>query len=197
VLDLPAALNRCSGNPVLLARLLQTFLQGGDTVQRIKEALADSDRPVAAREAHGLKGVTAMLEAKTIVPVAARLEDLLRDPLGDPGETLVELEVLHGAFLDRLATWSRQADLGGAPGTLAEPGPEPSRDLHQTLLNLDAHLARNSFGATKDLHTLADLETPTGLRAELPAMAALVARMAFREARQRLRPFLATQADLS
>jgi len=197
VLDLPAALNRCSGNPVLLARLLQTFLQGGDTVQRIKEALADSDRPVAAREAHGLKGVTAMLEAKTIVTVAARLEDLLRDPLGDPGETLVELEVLHGAFLDRLATWSRQADLGGAPGTLAEPGPEPSRDLHQTLLNLDAHLARNSFGATKDLHTLADLETPTGLRAELPAMAALVARMAFREARQRLRPFLATQADLS
>jgi len=188
VLDVGAALARCGGDGELLARLLHLQLKGEDPLAVLRRALAAGDRPAAFRAAHSMKGNAGLLEAGDLSLASQRLEALLRDPEGDWEAALEALATLHGAFLDQVRAWAQDQE---APPDLPVAGGVPS-----LLAALDAALERRSFEANRILGSLADRDAPGGLLDALPRLQSLVDRMAFRDARRLLKPFLVSPAIL-
>ena len=76
-LDVPALLHRCMSDAPTAARVLEHFQQSApDTVDRIEQALAESDTSEAARLAHSLKGDAASLSAEPLRAATLALEEL-------------------------------------------------------------------------------------------------------------------------
>ena len=79
VLALEQALARLAGHRTLYAQMARLFAQEqGESVARLREALAQDDRIEAARAAHTLKGVAATLGAEALSAVAAQFERALK-----------------------------------------------------------------------------------------------------------------------
>jgi len=77
-LDLRAGLRRVAGMKGLYVKTLRSFLeQQEDIVARIRRSIADGDIETAGREAHTLKGLAGMIDARGLQGVAATVEELL------------------------------------------------------------------------------------------------------------------------
>jgi HPt (histidine-containing phosphotransfer) domain-containing protein len=146
-LDTVSGLRRVAGNRKLYRDLLGQYVVGqADAPARIQAALAAGDRAAAERLAHTLKGVSGNIGAIVIEPLAAELEQALRQPGGM--ETIEPLLVRTGealaawiAQLQAALTSNRPADLPAAPALdRAELQPILAR-LEQLLADDDAEAA--------------------------------------------------------
>jgi two-component system sensor histidine kinase/response regulator len=92
---------RLMGDAVLFARVLARFRQEYRPAgERIRDALAAGDLPLAQRLAHTLKGAAAMIEAVPLRDASQAMEQALRHGDGDGGLE-AHLARLEGA-LDRV-----------------------------------------------------------------------------------------------
>jgi CheY-like chemotaxis protein len=116
-LDVKQGLQRCTHNPAFYASMLRRFVASQEGVsQRIEEALASKDLPLAERLAHTLKGVAGNLGASSIQHDAEELENALQR--GTPmAQTRAALE-RTAAALDALIT-----ALKAAPGLVKLESP--------------------------------------------------------------------------
>ena len=109
VLALEQALARLAGHRTLYAQMARLFAQEqGESVRRLREALAQGDRTEAARAAHTLKGVAATLGAEALSTIAAKLERALKrrtepDELERMSDQLGEQLALAIVALERAA----------------------------------------------------------------------------------------------
>lgn len=94
---------RLMGDAVLFARVLARFrLEYQHAGERIRDALAAGDLPLAQRLAHTLKGAAAMIEAVPLREASHAMEQALRHGDGDgDGGLEAHLARLEGA-LDRV-----------------------------------------------------------------------------------------------
>ena len=146
-LDTVSGLRRVAGNRKLYRDLLDQYVVGqADAPARIQAALAAGDRAAAERLAHTLKGVSGNIGATVIEPLAAELEQALRQPGGM--ETIEPLLVRTGealaawiAQLQAALTSNRPAGLPAAPA-LDRAGLQPIlARLEQLLADDDAEAA--------------------------------------------------------
>ncbi|ARJ65957.1 hypothetical protein WV31_09980 [Magnetospirillum sp. ME-1] len=93
-LDMRAGLRRVAGMTSLYVDTLRSFIeQQGDAVARIRAALTEGDLKRAERDAHTLKGLAGMIEAREVRDAATRIEAACAaGELGGGAEALDELE---------------------------------------------------------------------------------------------------------
>jgi two-component system sensor histidine kinase/response regulator len=127
-------LARLMGDAALFARVLARFRnEYRHAAERIREALAAGDLPLAQRLAHTLKGAAAMIEALPLREEAHALERTLRDGAGDPDAQLARLE-------SALARVMRELDAVSMAPAVAQGG-VPQRTHADALPRLHALLA--------------------------------------------------------
>lgn len=91
VVDKEALLELVDNDPEFLDHLIQTFLDDCTTyMESIREAVEKGDADGVAREAHGLKGAVANLQAKPAQKAARRLEHLGRTGAMDEAPAALE-----------------------------------------------------------------------------------------------------------
>ena len=146
-LDVASGLRRVAGNRKLYRDLLNQYVAGqASAPARIQAALAAGDWATAERLAHTLKGVSGNIGATTIQPLAADLEQALRQQAGMA--TIAPLLTQTG---DMLTAWTAElraalagdqpADLPAAPA-LDRAGLQPIlARLEQLLADDDAEAA--------------------------------------------------------
>lgn len=94
VVDKEALLELVDNDPEFLDVLIKTFLDDCTSyMESIREAVEKGDAEAVVREAHGLKGAVANLQARPAEEAARRLEDLGR--AGSLDEALGALEELE------------------------------------------------------------------------------------------------------
>lgn len=176
VLDLPAALQRFGGDASRLKETLRSLLEEGDPAARVRAHLERGDREIALREAHTLKGLAGLVEARALAEAAGELEHRLRARGAGAGEALETLDGACRAFYTVLREGMDEAG----------PGAPPAEGLSR----LDNLLSREDFDALACIGDLLQAGPEPRLRAVLEGLGDLVSHMAFREARVRIRPFL-------
>jgi two-component system sensor histidine kinase/response regulator len=116
-LDAAEGLTRVAGNRKLYRKLLSQFAeQAGGVVEQISEALAKSDRPLAERVAHTLKGVAGNIGAKQIQAASGAVEKLIRD-----GRAAAEIESAKAQLRAALEPVLNQLRAALHAATPAEP----------------------------------------------------------------------------
>lgn len=102
IVDKEALLKIVDNDPEFLDLLLQTFLDDCSTyMQKIRTAVEAKNAEALAREAHGLKGAVANLQAKPAQKAAHQLEELGRS--GSWDDAPIALEELEEK-IERLTT---------------------------------------------------------------------------------------------
>ena len=157
-LDTADGLRRLAGNQPLYVRLLRQFLDGhADAAERVGESLERSERDVAERLAHTVKGVAANLGARPVQAAAGAVEKAIRD-----GAPPAEVETLRSRMADalgRLATALRPVLDARAPA----PPPRLDAPVAVDPTVLDALVKRWSrLLADCDASSLDDLEKESG-----------------------------------
>ncbi len=152
-------LARLGGNRQLYVKLLGQFRTShADTVDKIKEAIADGDQRTAARLAHTVKGVAANLGADWLAMASAKLESALKQ--GKLGE-VASLIIQFATELDKVSEGIRafEAYVKVPEKGSASPGDhhrEVNVDEVRPLLIQLAHMLANSSGkARKQTNDLA------------------------------------------
>jgi len=80
VLDWDEVLDRMDGDEVVLREILALFGQDAPHMMRkLEEARASGDAQRVERAAHSLKGASATISARTVAPLAQRVEQLARE----------------------------------------------------------------------------------------------------------------------
>ena len=110
VLALEPALARLAGHRTLYAQMARLFAQEqGESVRRLRAALAQGDRIEAARAAHTLKGVAATLGAEALSALSAQLERALKRNT-EPDELQRISDLLSDALAQAIVALERAAE---------------------------------------------------------------------------------------
>lgn len=93
-LDKDALFELVDEDPVFLKQLIETFREDCSVyMESIRRAVEDRDAEALTRQAHGLKGAVANLQAEPAQQAARRLEEIGRsENLGKAPDALEELE---------------------------------------------------------------------------------------------------------
>ncbi len=78
-------------------------------MERLRQALADSQRESARREAHTLKGLAGSLGATPLQEASRALENALRDEGSDPTDLAARLAALEAELRSVLDLFAGQA----------------------------------------------------------------------------------------
>ena len=94
-IDVRAGLRRVAGMKRLYVDALRKYVEGaGDVAARLREMIAAGDITSASREAHTLKGMSGMVEAREIHGLALAIEQVLKTGDAATGNALIDrLEV--------------------------------------------------------------------------------------------------------
>jgi HPt (histidine-containing phosphotransfer) domain-containing protein len=117
-LDLQQLVDRCLGNLELVDSLLGSFADRLDgSADRLQQAVAQGDLPLAARLAHRLKGEAGNLGALRLLDLASGLEAAARrgDQVAADAAAL-ELNNAVGEFLRKAFTFRQISDDGASVG---------------------------------------------------------------------------------
>ncbi|GMU43133.1 MAG: hypothetical protein AMXMBFR25_11190 [Lysobacterales bacterium] len=169
VLALEQALARLAGHRTLYAQMARLFAQEqGESVRRLREALAQGDRVEAARAAHTLKGVAATLGAEALSSIAAQLERGLKRQT-EPDELARMSDRLGEALAQAIIALERAAEELSPAADEAIPLAEFDRDAFaRTLEALVLALVDSNMAALDhyaELRALATGALLTPLRA--------------------------------
>ena len=188
-IDGERALALASGNRELLGRVLRQFLgANGDTIVRVRGALAAGDREEAKVRVHTLKGEAANIAALGVAEAALAVERAAAagDSLEEPMEGLERAldEVLRG--LERWASESRLSGIDPAAGASAEAA-RGGEETVRLMRELDSHLAENNTRAHRGFLTLrAHLGGEPTLAEALSALGEAIEQLEYDLARGRL-----------
>jgi CheY-like chemotaxis protein len=168
-LDTAEGLLRVAGNKNLYLKLLRQFVTSEhDAPARIRERLANEDRPTAERMAHTVKGVAGNLGAKAVQSAAADLERGVKE--GGPAEALCDrLENVLSPLIAKLrSTLQEPPSMETPPATQTTADPVMIREtvtrMTRYLSDFDPAAAdclvsdRSQFQAIFDPATLAQFE---------------------------------------
>ena len=105
-----AALSRLGGDNALYRIIMEGFTEEQQGVmERLRRALADSQREAARREAHTLKGLAGSLGATPLQEASSALENALRDEGSDPTDLAARLAALETELKSALDLLAGQA----------------------------------------------------------------------------------------
>src|SRR4051812_34250090 len=94
VIDLPALLEKLSGNRQMIARCHNIFTTDSATaVIAIRKAMAEDDLKAAKKAVHGLRGILVTLEMRRPARTAQALESMFNGT--DAGEAIMVLRLLE------------------------------------------------------------------------------------------------------
>ena len=151
-LDVAGGLRRVAGNRKLYRDLLDQYVAGqADAPAQIRTALAAGDQATAERLAHTLKGVSGNIGATAIQPLAAELEQVLRQQVG-----MAAIEPLLARTGETLAAWIAELRAALASDQRADLPVAPALDwagLQPILARLEQLLADDDAEAADVLAT--------------------------------------------
>ncbi|TNF99646.1 MAG: response regulator, partial [Gammaproteobacteria bacterium] len=121
-IDIEAGLQRVGGNPKLFKKLLGEFyIDHGEDIAAIRNALEQNDNATAQRLAHTIKGVAATIGASELNLKAKDLETAIKQgEMENVSELVEQLAVVMAPVLDGLATLV-PAETAGEQSESAEP----------------------------------------------------------------------------
>lgn len=147
-LDIPAGLRHVMGNKALYTLLLRRFCSSQKSApQDIRNALENSDRVTAERNAHTLKGVASNIGASNIQKYAADIESAIKNDL--PSKTIHEhIKNLEGPLEQLISQLELQIPQESAVELItAEPA-----ILHGVCIQLEHALSEFNSSATSILN---------------------------------------------
>ncbi len=155
-LEIRDGLRRVGGNRKFYRKLLGQFAQQqGRTAESIATALANSDRALAERLAHTLKGVAGSIGAPGLQKLAGELEKAIRAP--EPEQEIearrLELSEALTGFVDRLRV-ALGPDASEPEAPSAPFDPEASRAAAHKLLDLLAQFDPGAVGFLEENRAL-------------------------------------------